>query len=389
MYEFRCTEEGLYYYDPILRREMFASNTLLFLIGYSRIFGDTKVSDKLFLPNVLLDYKGDLVHLTNISFLNQARTYLSELGKVESLDSGDVFDLYGLPMVLESLGFYNFYSSSSSYQSSLDRVPHVPLFTKRSQDYIRINDILKRKKYWNTPENRQINIGIPFSKKDISFISPKDTVGKYPLYAVYNTEFKDDQAESLDLYNSFGSFNYMESCYSGVDLNVLDYDDYCSYFIWNSLSLTTLYQFSLGVLYGLFVMGWGYLPFSVRPTEYYAYYKYIKYADEAFFWFQNTPLDKTGKNKILNINADLFRIDTHPNIEYYKVLSPSVMDTTLWYNLDTGLCSIDKGNTWVTKDEFNIWLLEHDEALPVTSDTGEIGLWLGDQHFIVPLSDWE
>ena len=32
MYEFRCTENGIYYFDPVIRGERFASNTLLFLI---------------------------------------------------------------------------------------------------------------------------------------------------------------------------------------------------------------------------------------------------------------------------------------------------------------------------------------------------------------------
>ena len=133
MYEFRCVPEGIFYYDPVLRTDMFAPNTLLFLIGYSRVFGDIHVSDKLYLPHVILDANGNTVALPNYTFSLSARAYLTQFSSVEVLDTGDLFELYGLPLVLEQIGFFNFYKSTNGYNTHLNRVPHVPLFTKRSQ----------------------------------------------------------------------------------------------------------------------------------------------------------------------------------------------------------------------------------------------------------------
>ena len=148
MFEFRCTESGLYFYDPVLRREVFASNTILFLLGYSRSFGDIKVSDKLFIPFYMPGTDGLPIALTNQEFQLKAQEYLTNLESVTSTDSGIVFELYGLTEVLEKIGFYTYYKASSDVTSYLDRVPHIPLFTKRSQDYKRIKDILTLERYW-------------------------------------------------------------------------------------------------------------------------------------------------------------------------------------------------------------------------------------------------
>lgn len=370
MLEYRCTSNGIWFYDPILGTDIFASNTLLFLIGYARVFGDIKVSDKLFIPNSILASDGKPVALTNRAFLLSAREYLTNLSKVEVTDTGDLFELYGLPTVLEGLGYLNYYKCSTPYQANLDRVPHVPLLTKRSQDYKRIKDILTIKKYWNL--------------KDEQDQEPKD--GLNELYSVYNTHYKGNQAESIDLYKSFGSYNYLHNeLYPNELKPVGKYKDYCSWFIWDSLAFTQLYQFSLGVLYGMSHLGWGLVPYTMRPTEYNPYFKYVKLVDEAFFWFQNTPYDLTGFNDLLNIDAQLFRIDTYPTTSSNRILS-STVDQDYLYDSSNDRYSIDNGNTWITREEFGQWASENGGALPVTSYTQ---LWQGEQPFTEPLSDWE
>ena len=309
MYEFRCTDNGLFYYDPIIREERFASNTLLFLVGYCRAFGDIYVSDKLFIPNTVLLPDGKPQQLVNYDFQFATRSYLSNLSKVDSIDLGDRFELYGLTIVLEKIGFFNYYFSSNHSFSTLNRVPHIPLFTKRSQDYKRIYDILTQKEYWGTGSPSKGNPDILDGENKNNRVSLSDT---YPKYSVFNTSYKGYRAEALDLYNSFGSLNYMEKMYPTEIKPIQKYDDMCSWFVWDSLSFTTLYQFSLGALYGMSQLGYGVLPFSTRPTLYANGFKYRDYIDEAFFWFQNTPLDLIGTNDLFYIGADLFRIDTYP-----------------------------------------------------------------------------
>lgn len=386
MLEFRCTEYGFHYYDPIINAYIDASNTLLFLIGYARVFGDSRVSDKLYIPHSILDEEGNIVELTNQKFFLAAREYLSSIGKVECLDTGDLFELYGLTRVLEQIGFLNYYRSSNSYNAHLNRVPHVPLFTNRSQDYKRIYDILTQKKYWNiedlwkTRQQKREYFGKPkagnFSSIDV-------------FYTVYNSKYKGDRAEFLDLYKSFGSYNYIhDTLYPTEPKSIKDYADYCSWFIWESFSLTTLYQFSLGVLYGMSQLGWGLTPFMMRPTDYSPNFKYLQLVDEAFFWFQNTPFDQTGSNEILNVTPEIFRIDTYipeDTIEEGRILS-SVVDQDYFHNVNKDLYSVDDEETWITKEEFAQWAIEHDNALPVTS---KVYLYRGEQLLNLPLSDWE
>ena len=58
MYEFRASLDGLVYYDPVQRKRKSVPNTILFLMGYSAVFGDDVVSDYLFLRNSVLDSDG-------------------------------------------------------------------------------------------------------------------------------------------------------------------------------------------------------------------------------------------------------------------------------------------------------------------------------------------
>lgn len=295
MLEYRCTPDGLWFYDPVLGTDIFAPNTLLFLIGYSRVFGDIKVSDKLFIPSYVLRDDGKTVALTNKPFLLAARAYLTELASVEVTDTGDLFELNGLPLVLEGIGYLNYYKCSTKYQEKLNRVPHVPLFTKRSQDYKRIKDVLTIKDFWCTDDDSMPDSGLD------------------GLYTVYNKQYKGDRAEAIDLYQSFGSSQYINNIlYRTEEKPVGQYSDSCSWFIWDSLAFTQLYQFSLGVLYGMSQLGWGLTPYTMRPTEYNPYFKYLKLVDEAFFWFQNTPYELIGSNALFNIDPSLFRVDTYP-----------------------------------------------------------------------------
>lgn len=373
MLEFRCTEEGFVYYDPILHSYITAPNTLLFLIGYARVFGDTKVSDKLFIPHSILDSEGKLVALPNLTFFTHVREYLNTISKVECLDTGDLFELYGLTQALEQIGFFTYYSSSTPYNAHLNRVPHVPLFTKRSQDYKRIYDILTIKTYWNTDEENQTPDA---GKAEIE-----------PLYTIYNMEYKGNRGEFLDLYKSFGSSNYINNILYPTEPKPVDeYADYCSWFVWDSLAFTQLYQFSLGVLYGMSLLGWGFTPYMMRPKEYSPDFKYLQYIDEAFFWFQNTPLELTGRNELINVSANLFRIDTYPSTTSGRILSSSV-DQDYLVNSFTGLFSVDNGSTWMNREEFEQWASEHDGALPVTDYT--TSLYRGSQSLSLPLSDWE
>lgn len=386
MLEYRCTSEGIWFYDPTLGTDIFAPNTLLFLLGYARVFGDIKVSDKLFIPHYVLALDGKPVALTNRDFLLAARSYLSNLSKVETTDNGDLFELYGLSLVLEGIGYLNYYKCSTQYQASLDRVPHVPLFTKRSQDYKRIKDILTTKKYWNTEDKySKDELKDEYYDKPLAGLGDKkNKIG--PYYSLYNMNYKGDRAEAIDLYKSFGSYNYIHNVlYPTEDKPVKKYDDYCSWFIWDSLAFTQLYQFSAGVLYGMSQLGWGLVPYTMRPTEYNPYFKYVKLVDEAFFWFQNTPYNLTGFNDLLNIDAQLFRIDTYPTTSSNRILS-STVDQDYLYDPSTDRYSIDNGNTWITREEFEQWAFENGGALPVTSYTQ---LWQGEHPFTEPLSDWE
>lgn len=378
MFEFRSQKSGFYFYDPVLRREVFAPNTILFLLGYSRSFGDIKVSDKLFIPFYTLDTDGNPIALTNQSFQLKVQDYLTSLDKVEFTESGLVFELYGLTEVLEQIGFYTYYKSSLPVNSRLDRVPHIPLFTKRSQDYKRIKDILTLKRYWCLDEDKQI----PDSANPL--VDPDTREEEYPLYTVYNTSYKGDRAEALDLYKSFGSYNYLtKHLYQEIEKPVKEYADYCSWFIWDSLSLPTLYQFSQGFLYGMSQQGWGLMPYSVRPSEYAVGYKYIQMADEAFFWFQNTPFDNTGTNDIYNIDPALFRIDTYPVTLSRRVLSSSI-DQDYYYNPLTGLYSTD-GTTWITLEALEQWAFENNGALPVNAYT--TSLYRANISLGLPLSE--
>lgn len=385
MLEFRCTEEGFHYYDPILHAYIDVPNTLLFIIGYARVFGDSNVSDKLYIPNSILDSEGNVVVLSNQKFLLSIREYLSNIGKVECLDTGDLFELQGLSFALEQIGFFNFYKSSTEYNASLNRVPHVPLFIKRSQDYKRIYDILTLKNYWNT-ENKWS------TEEEKEAYYGKPSAGNYSesdvFYSIYNPKYKGDRAEFLDLYKSFGSYNYLyKTLYPTEQKPVTSYADYCSWFIWESFSLTSLYQFSLGVLYGMSQLGWGLSPFMMRPTEYAPSFKYVQLVDEAFFWFQNTPFNQVGENALFNITPQIFRIDTYQSsdITTGRVLSSSV-DQDYLFNTMAKLYSVDNGNTWLTKEEFEQWASLHNNALPVTS---YISLYRGEDLITLPLSDWE
>lgn len=392
MYEFRCTEKGFYYYDPIIREERFAPNTLLFLLGYCRTFGDIYVSDKLFIPNTILDPDGKPVELLNFDFQYAARSYLTNLAKVESTDVGDIFELYGLTLVLEKIGFLNFYQSSNASYSKLNRVPHIPLFTKRSQDYKRIYDILTQKQYWGDGDPSKGNPDVSKQNNDTDNRIKQEEL--YPKYSVYNTSYKGDRAESIDLYNSFGSLSYMEKMYPTELKPVRKYDDMCSWFIWDSLSFTTLYQFSLGALYGMSQLGYGSLPYNSRPTEYAEGFKYRDYIDEAFFWFQNTPLELVGSNELYYLDTRVFRIDTYSSgneeeeIESNRILSSSV-DQEYLYNSSSDRYSIDNGTTWITLEEFSQWSLDHNGAYPVTDYTSSIPLYRGSTGLTLPLSDWE
>ena len=390
MYEFRCTENGFYYYDPIIREERFASNTLLFLLGYCRTFGDIYVSDKLFIPSTILDPDGKPQELVNFDFQFAARSYLTNLAKVDTLDIGDRFELYGLTLALEKIGFMNYYKSSNSNYSSLNRVPHIPLFTKRSQDYKRIYDILTQKEYWGDGDPSKGNPDISKQEKTNNRIKQEEL---YPKYSVFNTSYKGEMAEALDLYNSFGSLNYINKLYP-LDLKpIQEYDDMCSWFVWDSLSFTTLYQFSLGALYGMSQLGYGSLPFNARPTLYAPGFKYLQYIDEAFFWFQNTPLDLVGLNDLFYLDTRIFRIDTYTEdedtvYETNRILSSSV-DQNYIYDTMEDCYSVDGGDTWMTLQEFSHWASEHDGAYPVTDDTSSIPLYRGSLGLSLPLSDWE
>ena len=387
MFEFRCTEDGFYYYDPIIREERFASNTLLFLLGYCRTFGDIYVSDKLFIPNTVLNPDGIPVELVNFDFQFAARSYLSSLARVDSTDIGDKFELYGLTLALEKIGFFSFYQSSNSSYSKLNRVPHIPLFTKRSQDYKRIYDILTENEYWG--EGDPIKGNPDVSKYDKNTNNRIKQEELYPKYSVYNTEYKGNRAESLELYDSFGSINYMERMYPTELKPVQKYDDMCSWLVWDSLSFTTLYQFSLGALYGMSQLGYGALPYNARPTLYAKGFKYLQYIDEAFFWFQNTPLDLLGSNELFYIDARLFRIDTYEEeqeqVSTGRVLSPSV-DQEYLYDSVSNTYSLDNGSTWISLSEFSQWAQEHDGAYPVTDN---IMLYLGSTGTQYPMTDWE
>ena len=298
MYEYRCSEYGMIYYDPVVCAEQKVTNTLLFLIGYARVFGDTKVSDKLYIPHAIFDSEGNLIALPNRTFHLNARNYLNSLSRVEVLDNGDLFELYGLTEILESIGFYNDYVSSSEYNKNHNRVPHVPMFTHRSQDYKRISDILTQEVYWNKEEHP----------------SPSD--GLQEKYGIYNTSYLGYRGESIDPYISFGSREYMDTLYPNPDnLPVNEYKDYCSKFIWDSLAFTSLYQFSSGVLYGMSQVGWGMLPYMQRPKYYAPYFRYIKYIDEAHFWFINTPLALRGYNQLINIDSAMFYYNTADTLD--------------------------------------------------------------------------
>lgn len=372
MYEFRCTENGIYYFDPVIRGERFASNTLLFLIGYVRTFGDNYVSDKLFIPHTIIDPDGKPVALANYDFLLSARSYLTTLDKVETNDVGDIFELYGLTLVLEQIGFLNYYSSTNSNFSSYNRVPHIPLFTKRSQDYTRVYNILTRKEYWGESRNPE---------------KGRAGYSQQPLYSLYNKEYHNNRAEYLDLYNSFGSIGYMTNVLYPTELKgVVEYNDMCSWFIWDSLSFTTLYQFSLGALYGMSQLGYGMLPYTNRPTYYAKDFKYLTYIDEAFFWFQNTPFNLMGTNNLFNVDAQLFRIDTYDNKITNRILSSSV-DQNYINDLNTNTYSVNDGYSWMSLNDFSKWAREHDNAYPVTDYTTL--LYRGDIELNLPLSDWE
>ena len=130
-------------------------------------------------------------------------------------------------------------------------------------------------------------------------------------YSIYNTQYKGNRGEFLDLYHSFGSMYFMDTLYPSELKPVSEYPDMCSWFIWDSLSFTSLYQFSLGVLYGMSQLGWGLSPFLMRPKEYNPYFKYYQLVDEAFFWYQNTPVELTGRNELYSIDPNIFRIDTN------------------------------------------------------------------------------
>lgn len=385
MFEYRSTDQGLYFYDPVLRRECYAPNTLLFLIGYARVFGDYVVSDKLFIPHSVLDSEGNPVSLPNYSFFLQARKFLNTLDTVESTETGDLFDLYGLNNVLEQLGFYNHYISTTPYNASLNRVPHVPLFTNRSQDYIRVHNILTEKDYWNTEDKWRTE-----EDKDKYYQKPRaGCVGpyEYPLYTIFNQNYKGNQGEFLDLYKSFGSETYLNKVlYPTEDKPVDTYNDYCSWFIWDSLAFTQLYQFSLGVLYGMSQFGWGTMPFTMRPYEYTQSYKYIQMADEAFFWFQNVPLDKVGENELFNLNTYLFRKQTYTEILRGKVLSSSI-DQEYLYDVITELYSIDNGSNWITLQELQEWALLNNNALPVNGYSTSIPLYRGSSLLNIPMSE--
>ena len=344
MYEFRASLDGLVYYDPVQRKRKSVPNTILFLMGYSAVFGDDVVSDHLFLRNSVLDSDGRLVALTNQDFLNSAYSYLTDFDVVESRETGFTFPLYGLTLVLSPIGLKYFYKSTSTYVSYLDRVPHVPLITKRSQDYRRVYEILTQKKY-------------------------------NPLGG--------DSAEALDLYHSFGSLDALKVLYEGTDIGIKEYPDYCSWFVWSSLSLTSLYQFSLGVLYGMSVLGYGLLPFQMRPTRYAQDFKYLTLVDEAYFWFVNTPLEVVGKNDLLNMMPNLYR--TTREVSSLRLLS-STLDQSILEDIRNHTYSVDRGVTWITKNELHVWAIEHGDALPVT---GYASLYQGNASINLPLSDWE
>lgn len=297
MYEFRCNINGFVYYDPVVCSEQVVDNTLLFLLGYARVMGDITVSDKLLIPHYIFDSEGHKVLLPNREFYLNAREYLNTLSRIEVLDNGDLFELYGLTEVLESIGFYTKYVAGSDLNKKYNRVPHLPLFTKRSQDYKRIKDILTRKEFWNTDEN------------------PMPSAGLEEKYTIYNENYKGDRGEYLDLYRSFGSLDYLKTIYPDREnLPVNDYPDYCSWFIWDSLNLTSLYQISCGVLYGMMQLGWGMLPYIERPKKYFPYFPYIQLVDEAHFWFINTPKGLQGTNKLMNVDSSIFYYDTYTTL---------------------------------------------------------------------------
>lgn len=361
MYEFRCTKEGFYYYDPIQRREKFIDNTLIFLVGYSSVFGDNRVSDKLVLLESILSSEGSVVLLTNRSFIKRAESYLIELDRVEQLLSSKVFDLYGLTQVLESIGFYTYYKSSSPYNASLNRVPHVPLFTTRSQDYNRIRLILTDSRYWSeeaTPEK-----------------------GVNELYSIFNRDYKGNRAEALDLYGTFGSLSVMNSLYP-EEVTVENTKDLSTYFIWKSLAFSTLYQFSLGVLYGLTTLGYGIAPFLMPPKDYLLGFKFQTLVEEAYFWFINTPEECLVDNSLFTVDRSVF-VSDRETVETLLVLTPE-NSIIVYYNRLSEEFSIDDQETWISREEFNSWLLEN-EALPVT---GYTDLYRGSSRFREPLSNW-
>lgn len=362
MYEFRASLDGLVYYDPVQRKRKSVPNTILFLMGYSAVFGDDVVSDHLFLRNSVLDSDGRLVALTNQDFLSSAYSYLTDFDVVESRETGFTFPLYGLTLVLSPVGLKYFYKSTSTYVSYLDRVPHVPLITKRSQDYRRVYEILTQKKYWSD--------------------DPDPDKGAKALYSVFNP-LGGDSAEALDLYHSFGSLDALKVLYEGTGIGIKEYPDYCSWFVWSSLSLTSLYQFSLGVLYGMSVLGYGLLPFQMRPTRYAQDFKYLTLVDEAYFWFVNTPLEVVGKNDLLNMMPNLYR--TTREVSSLRLLS-STLDQSILEDTRNHTYSVDRGVTWITKNELHVWAIEHGDALPVT---GYASLYQGNTSINLPLSDWE
>ena len=186
----------------------------------------------------------------------------------------------------------------------------------------------------------------------------------------------------------------MEDLYPSLIKSVNQYDDMCSWFIWDSLSVTTLYHFSLGALYGMSQLGYGILPYTSRPTIYAKGFKYLQYIDEAFFWFQNTPLDLIFPNDVFYVDARLFRINTYDDgngdssstVETNRILSSSI-DQDYLYNSIDDVYSVDNGETWITLQEFSQWAYEHDGAYPVTSYTSS--LYRGSKSIELPLSDWE
>lgn len=223
-------EKGLTYYDYLLSRYNYAPTTLMFLIGFQRVFGDTGLSDMLTVPEFLIT-EGKIKSLTSEGSYSSIQKYLASIEEVFLEDTQMVFDIYALRELFATMQFY------------FEEDCVVP--------YILLNSNNTKRIY-----------------EDFTLYPPER-----PKEPVREEDMSDNEWKTL--YQT-----YLE------EYNTWDVENEKWLEAYNSLNHKLRYQFALGVLYGCVQIGYDWVPFySGTDTTWYhgSYPKLIQSASDTVF----------------------------------------------------------------------------------------------------------